>query len=140
MIRQKIVDTIIEKLKTISGSNGFYSEAGANVFEWLEKPLDKDEYPAIVVRDPADNVTDDFTITSHTLKIEVDIAVSGKNTPWNMREVTSDVIKAFSLVEEELNYQCKCNGSEFITEQKDTTYGGVRVEFDVMYQSRRWEQ
>lgn len=140
MIRQKIVDTIIEKLKTISGSNGFYSEAGKNVFEWLEKPLDKDEYPAIVVRDPADNVTDDFTITRHNLKIEVDIAVIGKNTPWNMREVTSDVIKAFSLVEEELNYQCKCNGNEFITEQKDTTYGGVRVEFDVMYQSRRWEQ
>lgn len=141
MIRQIIVDEIVKQMKEISSSNGFYSEAGKNVFEWLEKPLDKDELPGIIIRDVSDSATDNNTISEHILKIEVDIAVAaGKLTTWKMREVTSDVIKAFSKVEEALNFQCKFNGSEFLLEQKDTTYGGVRVEFDVLYQSRKWEQ
>lgn len=140
MIRQKIVNAIVDQMKKISAANGFYSEAGGNVFEWLEKPLDKDEYPAIIIRDVSDDTVEDNTVANHTLKIEIDIAVSGRNAAWNMREVTSDVIKAFSFVESELNYKCKCNGNDSLAEQKDTTYGGVRVEFDVMYQTRRWEQ
>lgn len=140
MIRQNIVDEIVTQMKKIASSNGFYSEAGENVFEWLEKPFDTDELPGIVIRDISDSTTDDFTITNHVLKIEVDIAVSGRNATWNMREVTSDVMMAFKNVEDELGLICKCNGSDFIIEQKDTLYGGVRVEFDVIYQSRRWEQ
>lgn len=140
MIRQTIVDEAIKQMKNISSSNGFYSEAGKNVFEWLEKPLDKDEYPAIIVRDPSDNIADQNNVFSHSLKIEIDIAVVGKNAPWNMREVTSDVIKAFKGVEDTLNFSCTCKGNDFIAEQKESLYGGVRVEFAVEYQSMKWEQ
>lgn len=140
LIRQKIVTAIVEQMQLISSANGFYSEAGSNVFEWLDKPLDKDEYPAIIIRDISDN-TADGQILEHRLKIEVDVAVKdGLNTTWNMREVSSDVIKAFGQVEEQLNYKCTYNGSDFLLEHKDTIYGGVRLEFEVFYQTRRWEQ
>jgi hypothetical protein len=140
MKRQIIVDTIAEQMKLISAANGFYSEAGKNVFEWLEKPLDKDEYPAIIIRDVSDD-TNDSQILEHSLKVEVDIAISNKTTSlWDMREVTSDVLKAFGVIEDTINYQCQYLGSEFLVEQKDTIYGGVRLSFTVAYQTGRWEQ
>lgn len=141
MIRQIIVTTITDQMKKISAANGFYSEAGKNVFEWQDRKLDKDEYPAIIIRDVSKNSVDKNPLSEHTLKVEIDIAISeGDQTPWNMREATSDVIKAFGSVEEELNYTCRCTGDDFIVKTKDTTYGGVRVEFEVDYQSARWEQ
>lgn len=140
MKRQTIIDTIVEQMKLISAASGFYSEAGKNVFEWLEKPLDKDEYPAIIIRDVADD-TQDGQVLNHSLKIEVDIAISNKTTTvWDMREVTSDVLKVFGVVEDTINYQCAYLGSEFLLEQKDTVYGGVRLTFSVDYQTSRWEQ
>lgn len=140
MKRQTIVDIIVEKMKLISAANGFYSEAGKNVFEWLEKSLDKDEYPAIIIRDVADD-TKDEQVLNHSLKVEVDIAVSNKvTTLWDMREVTSDVLKVFGEIENAINYKCAYLGSEFLVEQKDTFYGGVRLTFTIAYQTGRWEQ
>ncbi|MFY4767463.1 hypothetical protein ACOTV5_02395 [Aliarcobacter butzleri] len=140
MLRQEIVTAIVEKMKEISTANGFYSDAGKNVFEWLDKSLGKDEYPAIIIRDITDNTADGQYI-DHKLKIEIDIAVKdGSNTTWNMREVSSDVIKSFGLFEEEINYRCNYNGSDFLVDQKDTLYGGVRLDFEVLYQTGRWEQ
>ena len=140
MLRQKIVTAIVEKMKEISTANGFYSDAGKNVFEWLDKSLGKDEYPAIIIRDISDNVADGQYL-DHKLKIEIDIAVKdGGNTTWNMREVSSDVIKSFGLLEEKINYRFNYNGSDFLVDQKDTLYGGVRLDFEVLYQTGRWEQ
>lgn len=140
MLRQEIVTAIVEKMKEILTANGFYSDAGKNVFEWLDKSLGKDEYPAIIIRDITDN-TADGQYLDHKLKIEIDIAVKdGSNTTWNMREVSSDVIKSFGLLEEEINYRCNYNGSDFLVDQKDTLYGGVRLDFEVLYQTGRWEQ
>ncbi len=141
MKRQSIVDSIVQELQKISSANGFYSEAGVNVYEWLSKPLDKDEYPAIIIRDIADDTTDDNQTLEHKLKVEVDIAINNKDkTTWDMREVTSDVLKAFGVVEDTLNYECKYNGSEFLVEHKDSVYGGVRLEFTITYHTGRWEQ
>lgn len=140
MKRQIIVDTIIEQMKLISSANGFYSEAGTNVFEWLEKPLDKTEYPAIIIRDISDDVSDN-EILSHNLKIEVDIATKSKSeTLWDMREVSSDVLKTFGIIEDTLSYRCSYLGNDFLIDQKDTTYGGVRLNFVVEYKTTRWEQ
>ena len=141
MKRQNIVTTIVEQMQKISSENGFYSTAGENVFEWYNKPLEDSEYPAIIVRDVSDNTTDENQTLDHKLKIEIDVAVKNKDlTTWNMREVTSDVLKAFELVEDELNFLCAYHGSDFLVEQKDTLYGGVRLEFTVAYHSGRWEQ
>jgi hypothetical protein len=140
MKRQMIVDIIVDQMKKIQHENSFYSDAGKNVFEWLEKPLDKDEYPAIIIRDVSDD-TQDGQVLNHSLKIEVDIAVSSKaTTVWDMREVSSDVLKTFGVIEDTINYQCAYLGSEFLLEQKDTVYGGVRLTFSVAYQTSRWEQ
>ncbi|WP_108062703.1 hypothetical protein [Poseidonibacter lekithochrous] len=140
MVRQKIVGILVEQMEKISASNGFYSEAGTNVSEWREKPLQKDDYPAIIVRDVSSSAYDDSSL-KHSLKVEIDVAVSaGDKTTWNMREVSSDVLKAFGYAEEELCFQCEYKGSDSLLEHKDTTYGGVRLEFEVKYNTPRWQQ
>lgn len=40
MTRQKIVDAVLENLKNIKIDKGFYSDAGKNVFEWMDKTLE----------------------------------------------------------------------------------------------------
>ena len=142
MLRQTIVSNIVEALQKISVENGFYSGAGSNVFEWQSKPLGEKQYPAIIVRDPSDAPTDKQTL-KHVLRIEIDLAISKKTpiaTAWDMREVSSDVLKVFGEYEKEAGYVCRYLGSEALLEHKDSVYGGVRLEIDVEYHTQRWEQ
>lgn len=139
MYRQSIVSELLLKLEEIKINNGFYSDAGANVLEWFDKPLEEEDFPALIVRDPSDNVVDSTSL-EHKLKIEIDIAHKGKNCIWNMRETSSDVLKAFKNLEDLIGYQCKYLGSESLVEQKEKLYSGMRLEFEIIYHTRRWEQ
>ncbi|DAB40802.1 MAG TPA: hypothetical protein CFH81_00400 [Sulfurovum sp. UBA12169] len=141
MRRHDIVTILISHLQQISSANGFYTEAGANVFEWRAKAIEDDLLPAIIVCDPEDNAVDDSQTLKHKLKIEIDIAVSsGKQTTMDMRMVSSDILKAFGLFEEEVSQVCRYLGSETLIEHKEKLYAGVRLEFEIEYQSKRWEQ
>ncbi len=140
MERQNIVTVIVDILKKINKENGFYSNAGENCFEWYEKPLSKDDYPAIIVRDTEDNANTSAGSWDHNLRIEMDILTNGKKSIWNTREIISDVLKSFKEVEETINYSCSYKGSETLLEQADYAYGGTRVVFIVTYQTAPWEQ
>ena len=140
MKRQKIVDSILNNLKNIKKENGFYTSAGANCFEWLEKPLDKDSYPAIIVRDSEDGIQMSSSSWAHSLKIEVDILTNGKNSILEAREIISDVLKSFEIIEDEISFTCSYKGSETIKEQADFSYSGTRMIIIVEYETRPWEQ
>lgn len=140
MKRQNIVTIILNNLKNIKQQNGFYTSAGANCFEWLEKPLDKDSYPAIIVRDSEDGIQMSSSSWAHSLKIEVDILTNGKNSILEAREVISDVLKSFKNIEDEISFVCSYKGSETIREQADFSYSGTRMIIIVEYETRAWEQ
>ncbi len=50
-LRQRIVDTILARMATITIANGFKTDAGNNVFDWEEFALDTDVLPALTFRD-----------------------------------------------------------------------------------------
>lgn len=139
MTRQKIIDVILKELKNIKIDNGFYSDAGKNVFEWMDKTLEDRDFPAIIIRDSSSKVSDQ-SLLEHFLKIEVDIATKGKNSPWNMREISSDVLKVFRIVEETLSFKINYLGFESIIEQREAMYSGTRIDFEITYHTRRFEQ
>lgn len=139
MIRQKVIDTIVENLKRIKRENGFYSDAGKNVFEWMEKTLEDRDFPALIIRDPSSK-TISQSLFQNILKIEVDVATKGKNSIWNMREATSDVLKIFGELEDILNYKIEYLGFEAVSEQRESMYSGTRMEFEITYHTRRFEQ
>ena len=140
MKRQAFINSIIEKLETIKMSNGFYTDIGNNCFEWYEKPLNDEQYPALIVRDPSDICHDESSVLKHNLRIEIDIAIKGKKAIWDMREATSDVIKMFGQIKDELNLICSYKGSDTLIDQKDSLYGGTRLSFTIEYITRGWEQ
>ena len=139
MIRQKIIDVILENLKRIKRENGFYSDAGKNVFEWMEKTLEDRDFPALIVRDPSSKINTQ-SLFQNVLKIEIDVATKGKNSIWNLREATSDVLKIFGELEDILNYKIEYLGFETVSEQRENMYSGTRMEFEITYHTRRFEQ
>lgn len=139
MTRQKIVDVVLEKLKNIKIDKGFYSDAGKNVFEWMDKTLEDRDFPAIIIRDSSSKVSDQ-SLLEHTLRVEVDVATKGKNSAWNMREVSSDVLKTFGIIEDVLNFKVSYLGFESLIEQRESMYSGTRMEFEITYHTRRFEQ
>lgn len=139
MIRQQIISSILDNLKRIKMENGFYSNAGNNVFEWMEKTLEDRDFPALIVRDPSSKINFEST-HEHVLKIEIDVATKGRNSIWNMREVTSDVLKVFGELENILNNRIEYLGFETLVEQRESIYSGTRMEFQISYFSRRFEQ
>ena len=139
MTRQKIVDVVLENLKNIKIDKGFYSDAGKNVFEWMDKTLEDRDFPAIIIRDSSSKVSDQ-SLLEHILRVEVDVATKGKNSAWNMREVSSDVLKTFGIIEDALNFKVSYLGFESLVEQRESMYSGTRMEFEIIYHSRRFEQ
>ena len=140
LIRQKIVTAIVDQMKLISSDTGFYSQAGSNVFEWLQGTITDTQYQSIVVKDISDTVVDMQSL-KHTLSINIDIEVKDStNATWILREVSSDIMKSMSVIEEELNYPCKYLGDEISVEYTDDTYARSTLSFEIVYQTNRWEQ
>jgi len=131
MIREKIVNEILQKLQN--------NDQNIKVFEWLNRPLVENEYPAVVVRDSEDNINDE-NVLEHNLKIEIDIVTKGDKSINEIRKLISFVLKTLENVENELNYEIRYSSSEIITEQKDFLYTGARCEFIVKYFTPRFEQ
>ena len=140
MKRLELVSSIVKKLKLIKVKKGFYTDIGNNCFEWYEKPLNDEHYPALIVRDPSDTCNDEGAVLKHKLRIEIDIAIKGKKAIWDMRKATRDVIKMFGQIKNELNIICSYKGSDTLIDKKDSLYGGTRLSFTIEYITRGWEQ
>ena len=138
MIRQDIIIKLIDALESISARNGFYTD-GFKVYEWLSKPLEAKDFPAVIVRDVRDEL-EDGTPLKHKLNIEIDIALHSEHLSINLREMLSDVLRAVGEFEKNNNLDVVLVSNEFLTEYADALYGGVRVEIVVIYHSQRWEQ
>ena len=137
--RELLVSALVTIMSTIKKENEFNTDIGSNCFEWYEKPLDAEQYPAIIIRDTdSDNIPASGSF-NHILEIEIDIATKGKKPMPQMREAISDVLRAFGMFRNEQNYICAYKGSKSLIDQKDFTYGGTRMVFTINYSTSEWE-
>src|SRR3989304_4120460 len=94
-IRQQIMTAIDTRLKLITVTNGYETNAGNNVYEFWDVALEDDELPAIIWRDGAEdsdllvNTTQDRTLT-----IELTLQALGLTAPAILRKLIADVEKA----------------------------------------------
>lgn len=116
-----------------------------NVFEWLSRPLDNDEYPALSLRDPADKVKSISlgTAEKHTLLLEVDVAMSP--TLYEAREIRELVPKikqafANTLDSDGLYFIGRYLGRTIIGEHKDYFYVASRLTFEVDFDTQKWKE
>ncbi len=141
MGRYEIIQAVIDGMKSISSKNGYYTDAGTNVYEWLERPLGEDEVPCIIVRDPKSSSDADSYSSMHTLNIEIDVIISDTKVTntQSLKSHMSDVIKAFGVVcDETINQVGEYKGSEVIADFKGRTYATARLDFTITYAAEKW--
>ena len=91
-IRQKIVDKIDDRFKTISLPNGYETEAGSNVFWWRVHDLATSNLPAIVCRDRLRSEWDGVGSWLRVMTVDLEIHLIPDDTAdVVMRQVLSDI-------------------------------------------------
>ena len=94
-IRQSIVNNVITALQTILVSNGFNTDVGVNVFEWLEYSTDSTVRPCLIVRDRSDKPEkNEPHVSDRRLTLEILIQTSGTACVSQARSIIGDIYDA----------------------------------------------
>jgi hypothetical protein len=97
-VRQDIIDALDARLKAILVTNGYETDIGQNVFDWLAEPLEEDDLPALIYRDTSVETTID-TIASfaHKMILNIMVAVANSTPMTTIREIIADIDKAIGV-------------------------------------------
>ena len=142
MRRQAIVDSIKNRLKTITKENGY--DWAPKVFEWLVTPLGPNDLPAIVVKDTEDEIDSkrDGFFSAHHLSVEILIfAKGGDDLAQRMRKMAQDVlgvIGANPVEGEDMGDFLEFVSNDLVIEQQHDREGGMRIEIAVLYNTEKW--
>jgi hypothetical protein len=136
-LNQQIVDQLKNKLESIEGIQ--------KVFEWLSRPLNDGEYPALILRDPTDKVKSDFSsgVEDHTLLVEIDVIVSPDDyEAVQLRELVPKVKGAVrdAISQDDFFYYGKYLGRTIVGEHKEYFYVASRLSFEIQYETEKWSE
>lgn len=93
--RQDIVDAVVVALQDIRTVNGYNSDVGLNVYEWLKHSTDSTVRPCLIVRDPKDSVElNEPHVSDRRLTIEIVAQSDGTSAVDNLRGILGDIYKA----------------------------------------------
>jgi len=127
-MRQEVIDIVEKHLQNISNSH---------YFQWLGRPLDKDEFPAIVLQD-----TEAIYIESkHTLRFEIIVIQKDKvsaDVAKETRAMMQKVSNAFSEALSELCLFGKLLKTKLDAESSEYAYIQGLMLFEVTYISDEW--
>jgi hypothetical protein len=100
--RQRIIDAVVARMRTISVANGFQTDAGAKVFEWAAR-MDEGEIDALpskvalsVCDLPAEGSKESKQSKGSTYRMRIQVRIlKGRGTdPAALRAVLGDVVDA----------------------------------------------
>jgi hypothetical protein len=93
-VRQQVTDALAASLRLIRTTNGYQTEAGANVFVWRKYELTASELPCLLVSDTA--LSRDMVIigtVDNTLTAEIVAVAEGSTSAAQARLIEADLIK-----------------------------------------------
>jgi hypothetical protein len=134
MRRQDIFDAIKARLEQVDGIK--------KVYEWAAASLNKEELPAIVVRDVSsrgDNSPSGSTV--HFLSVEIDILVSDSDTTMpTLRSLMEKTLEALEEKDDESDIVCyrEYVEDEILTSHEGYFYGGARLKTQFKYATQKW--
>jgi hypothetical protein len=139
--RQKIVDAIVTKYKTISVGNGYLTDVGGSVFEWRDAPFHERECPAINFRD-LDEPIELSALRSKRVKRSLhclsQVVTVGDTPMKDVRKIIADMEKAISeLIEDEtfsaLISDIRPRLNRAVLDQESLKFAGSTFEFYIDY-------
>ena len=142
-IRQQIIDAVDTRLKTILIANGYKTDAGNNVYHWLEVPGAQEDMPFITYRD-AGEVVEDVVVGEQwrTINLEIGAFNKGATVDQGMRSLIADIeqcigtdLRWSGLAED----TTMVGGAEDIEmEHKDKKLAGILLRFEIEYTAERF--
>lgn len=141
-IRQQIMSALDTRLKLIKTTGGYKTNAGNNVFDWLDRDLDDSELDAIVYRDPANEIIEEtFSQVSNKLRVEIDAKTkSTSTTAAQIRKIIEDIYKALGTDETfgGLAYQTSPASETIEIRQQDKIMASATIAIDIYYIVTKW--
>lgn len=137
-IHEKLIAALQTRLESILIISAYKTDLGKNVFEWLDRPLNADELPGIIYRDPNNNPSA-LTVggVQHNLVIECDIAAASAD---DLRKARADLTVALGTDLEWGTLAEDTTLPEEVTEvdQSGNQYFSVTVRFEIIYTTERF--
>jgi hypothetical protein len=134
-VEQDIMTAVMTNMNNISIANGYTFDVGSNVFEWRDSPLNDGEFPAIIVKDVYNEVSEEDE-KEHTLTVEIQLVDSGNSSPASIRAKVQDILTAFYLIiDEDFVASADFRSAEKAVEKADKRYSSAILTFFVYYYS-----
>jgi len=152
-IRQKIVDAVVTRFKTILVAGGYETNLGQKVFVWRDTREDADpfgdtELPALNIRDTKCETQYSAIATQrhqHRLTVEVELWTITATVHTQVRKLIADIHKAIGVDRRwevagmKLADNTEPFQDEMGTEHKGKLKGGALFKFIVVYSTRAWD-
>lgn len=144
-IRQRIMDAVHTRLKGVTISGGYATNAGQTVYSHLPENLDVPTLPCLNVADIADSPEPhEATQLNHTLSVRVDGYVAdGITSAEECRALIGDIGEAMLGSSDRTwgglakTTVCTDAGSIEIRQWSDGTVGAVRLMFEIEFVTAR---
>lgn len=141
-IRQQIITALDTRLRTITIANGYHTNAGQRVFDWLDRDLADTELDAIVYRDPANEILQEtFNQINNRVRVEIEVKTkSASTTGAQVRKLIEDVYKAIGTDETfgGLAHEAQPVSENIDIQQADKIMGSATVVIDIYYMTTKW--
>lgn len=141
MIRQQIVDELINRFSQISVVNGYNTDV-KKVKEWDIGNFDEEDLPAIIIRDQ--NSTD-IELTNiehqHILRVSITGLVKSSTAVSDIRKLQQDIYKAIAVdtTWNGLAEYTKPSGSQIVAQYQDVKASGIEIDIEISYITKAWE-
>lgn len=141
-IRQQIITALDTRLRTITTANGYLTNVGQRVFDWLDRDLADTELDAIVYRDPANEISQEtFSQVDNRVRVEIEVKTkSASTTAAQVRKLIEDVYKAIGIDETfgGLAHEAQPVSENIDIQQADKIMGSATVVIDIYYMTTKW--
>lgn len=142
-IRQQIITALDTRLKTITTANSYKTNAGAHVFDWLDRDLADSELDAIIYRDKQNEITDSgFGTVINTVTVEIEVKTkSASTTAAQVRKMIEDVYKAIGTDDTWGGLALTTNPQtdEIDLSQVEKIAGSALIVIKIEYNTNAWE-
>jgi hypothetical protein len=140
-IRQRLVDAIDTRFKTILTTNGYKTNIGAHVFWWKESPMQIQDLPGMNCRDKSPAKELGCGVEDNILPIEIEATVSGSMTPTDLRKILADIETAIGVDETwgGLAEATDLKENDISADQKENKVGLVQLTMMIEYTLVRFD-
>jgi hypothetical protein len=141
-IRQNIITALKTRMQTIRIGNGYNTDAGMNVFDWLEYSTDATVRPAIIIRDTDDSVEEyGAHVKDRKLSVEILIQTDGSDAVKDARSIIGDVEKVLGT-DETLGgycYAAEDAGNEMESKHEEDILVTAKIKLMLHYRTGLWD-